>query len=470
MHGIKGAADVNTTDYDLLLQGYLDNSLTAAQRADLARTLENDAALLKEFGEDTANATMIGAVLAAHDNESTVHSIMMLIDRSRPSQRHAAIESIRANVTRASSDRLAAPSHSRPLAPMRIRARRLLSKSWWTLAVAAGVMAVMVIHYGSSTFSPESAARIRIGAGCVVIRDSQTLAATAGMALRAGDRISADNDQGCSFAYSDGSVVEMNTGSVCILQQGGNGKTLLVERGDIYVTAVKQPASAPFVIRAHGADAEILGTELELSVAAGGTDLRVSEGRVRFGNNASAVLVADGHASRCANGEAPSPPNPIAIKDIAAWRHERPSATESTPSFLVRLEAENMPMKPYGGREYPGGWEIWGSEEYIQQNAAFDRSTIYRFDLTACGKAARNEWPIMELKIDQETVARFTVDSPDWKIFSASAKVNAGVHRVSVAFINDFLRDDDASEERNLYLDKIDISRTDADFPPSKPR
>jgi hypothetical protein len=156
---------------------------------------------------------------------------------------------------------------------------------------------------------------------------------------------------------------------------------------------------------------------------------------------------------------------------VADFDHLRLTLSGSTPpppsGFPMTLEAESMPTKTAGGWAIPGGWQLWGTGDYVEQTVNFPTAGSYRFDITAAGMFAGGAWSIMQLRIDQVGVASFTVDSTTWKTFSATVNVGAGAHRVAVAFMNDYYVA--PSTHRDLNVDKIVISVASAPPPPPPP-
>jgi GH35 family endo-1,4-beta-xylanase len=61
----------------------------------------------------------------------------------------------------------------------------------------------------------------------------------------------------------------------------------------------------------------------------------------------------------------------------------------------------------------------------------------------------------MQVQVDGDPGASAFVDSKDFADYTLKAEIPAGVHLVTVAFLNDAL---EGGEDRNLYLDRIDIT------------
>ncbi|MCK5180889.1 MAG: hypothetical protein KAR32_15255, partial [Candidatus Omnitrophica bacterium] len=128
-------------------------------------------------------------------------------------------------------------------------------------------------------------------------------------------------------------------------------------------------------------------------------------------------------------------------------------ASESFPTELVTLEAEDMPVKTTGGACL-GGWNIW-SNGYIEGLVSFPDAAVYEFEIIARGSYAGGAWPNMELRIDRNTVKSATVNSSNWTSYFMRAEMTAEEHAVAVAFTNNYYLP--GVEDRNLYVDKIII-------------
>jgi hypothetical protein len=61
----------------------------------------------------------------------------------------------------------------------------------------------------------------------------------------------------------------------------------------------------------------------------------------------------------------------------------------------------------------------------------------------------------MEIRIDQSTIDSVTVNSGIWGTYVIEGNVSAGIHKVAIAFTNDYYN---PPEDRNLYVDSIFIS------------
>ncbi|MEI9476672.1 MAG: carbohydrate-binding domain-containing protein [Deltaproteobacteria bacterium] len=85
----------------------------------------------------------------------------------------------------------------------------------------------------------------------------------------------------------------------------------------------------------------------------------------------------------------------------------------------------------------------------------FPVSGKYSFIVTAFGSAAAGLWPKMEIRIDQSTIDSVRVNSGTWGTYVIEGNIPAGIHKVAIAFTNDYYN---PPEDRNLYVDSLFIS------------
>jgi endoglucanase len=119
----------------------------------------------------------------------------------------------------------------------------------------------------------------------------------------------------------------------------------------------------------------------------------------------------------------------------------------------VTLQAENFATKTTGNPT-ADGYCIW-SNGYIEDSVNFPVSGNYSFIVTASGSAAAGVWPEMEIRIDQSVIDTVTVNSAAWGTYVIAGNILAGVHKVAIAFTNDYYN---PPEDRNLLVDSIFIS------------
>jgi len=185
---------------------------------------------------------------------------------------------------------------------------------------------------GAGAQADQDLPRVETASGNVTVeRGGRSLAASGGMSLADGDRVTTDEQARALVRYPDRSSIEMNRNTVMQAGRGGQGKRLILERGELFVRAAKQPEGRSMVLNPGRADRVlVVGTAFELACRDDRTRLRMIEGQAAFGPEARPVVVNAGQASSVQPGAAPAAPEPCEISTIAAWRHEDVAA--STPA------------------------------------------------------------------------------------------------------------------------------------------
>ncbi|MBI3321452.1 MAG: hypothetical protein HYZ91_04200, partial [Candidatus Omnitrophica bacterium] len=155
--------------------------------------------------------------------------------------------------------------------------------------------------------------------------------------------------------------------------------------------------------------------------------------------------------------EPPPNPSPTPTPELAPAPGPTPTPTPAGYTVPVTLEAEAMATKTAGGLD-AGSWELW-SNGYVEDTVQFPSDGSYQFDVGARGSYAGGGWPLMEVRIDQQLLAKVEVNDKNWQTYVLTGSVTAGAHQVAIAFTNDYYN---APEDRNLYVDKITIAAPDA--------
>ena len=106
----------------------------------------------------------------------------------------------------------------------------------------------------------------------------------------------------------------------------------------------------------------------------------------------------------------------------------------------LTIPAEQARIKTAGGKiaggKAEGGWNLWTNGEVgdcIEVPADGTHTIVVR----AYGSPAQGGWPLMGIAIDGRQVATRTVDKKELADHSFTVKPAAGVHRITVAFLND---------------------------------
>ena len=84
-----------------------------------------------------------------------------------------------------------------------------------------------------------------------------------------------------TVALSDGSLVQLNTGSEVREQFTASERRVLLARGEAHFSVTKNPAR-PFIVRAGALDIRAVGTAFNINLQAATVDVVVTEGRVQL--------------------------------------------------------------------------------------------------------------------------------------------------------------------------------------------
>ncbi len=191
-----------------------------------------------------------------------------------------------------------------------------------------------------------------------VVRGSQTLPATAQLALQAGDVIRTGAGARAALLLTDGTQLKLAANSTLQLKQVSPrrpGKVTPVAAGGLrtvlqfFVGESWLRSTAPadqLEIETPSASVATKGTELALAVAPdGGTVLSVVDGLVRVANPRGAVLVAQGEQATAQVGQAPTKRVLLNPLDAVQWSLYYPGTISPRdypglpPEELAELEA-----------------------------------------------------------------------------------------------------------------------------------
>jgi len=125
----------------------------------------------------------------------------------------------------------------------------------------------------------------------------------------------------------------------------------------------------------------------------------------------------------------------------------------AAPVMALTIEAGNARVRT-AGAAMPGGWNLHSNGEvgdYVRAETAGTHTVLVRARGTPC----KGVWPLMQVYVDGDPGASAFVDSKEFADYTLKAEIPAGVHLLTVAFLNDAL---EGGEDRNLFLDRIEIS------------
>lgn len=269
---------MNESDYDLLLQGYVEGSLDQARRSDLAAALAGDAELRRQFDQDVRNAVFIAARMAPCDRAGMVHAIVQLARRSRASARWAAVSSIR---------RAVVGSRRGP----RRKRSWLGSPAFFVLAAAAATLAFVFGAVYVDHLLPARVSDLSQMASIVELHGTARIGAGApGQPAQVGDRLAAggtlhsDSEAMIRLRFPDRTELVLRGAVQLSVPMPGTeqGKRLRLDSGELSVDVAPQPASAPLVIATPRATATIVGTRFNLTTHPDASYLDVAHGTVRL--------------------------------------------------------------------------------------------------------------------------------------------------------------------------------------------
>lgn len=147
---------------------------------------------------------------------------------------------------------------------------------------------------------------------------------------------------------SDGSAVQLNTGSEVVEQFTATERRVHLAAGEAHFAVTKDPAR-PFVVQAGSIDISAVGTAFNVSLQATAVDVLVTEGIVQLRRSLTPAA-----------GDAPAEPeadlprltaNTRAVISLAGGALARPIAvvTEATPEEVVKALAWREPLLRLGG-------------------------------------------------------------------------------------------------------------------------
>jgi|GEM_PF-213405 GH35 family endo-1,4-beta-xylanase len=139
------------------------------------------------------------------------------------------------------------------------------------------------------------------------------------------------------------------------------------------------------------------------------------------------------------------------------------------PDLSIRTVGDKMPP----GSEQAGSWNIWSNGE-IGEYIMFPADGTYRIVVHAAGTPALGEWPLMALLVNGITTGVKTVGSEKFADYIFEEDLPAGVHRITVAFLNDKAVPDKPGstrwvEDRNLFVRWFEILPSPSGEPGGKP-
>ena len=155
------------------------------------------------------------------------------------------------------------------------------------------------------------------------------------------------------LTLSDGTVVQLNTGSEVLEQFTAAERRVLLARGEAHFAVTKNPAR-PFVVHAGNVDVRAVGTAFNVNLKAATVDVLVTEGVVEL-NRPSPAVPTD--ATAAPNAVLPRlTANERAIVSLVPTSPTSPASlapaivgTTATPDDIARTLAWQAPLLRLGG-------------------------------------------------------------------------------------------------------------------------
>ena len=123
------------------------------------------------------------------------------------------------------------------------------------------------------------------------------------------------------------------------------------------------------------------------------------------------------------------------------------------PEKCREIEAEDMEVE-YGNPSITQNGTFMSTNAAVAADVTFPESAEYIFGVRASGTSCDGIYPKVTLLVDGVQNDKVMLNGPDREIYIMMAQVNAGEHRIALAFTND-KHDPARGEDRNLSLDNL---------------
>jgi hypothetical protein len=153
------------------------------------------------------------------------------------------------------------------------------------------------------------------------------------------------------------------------------------------------------------------------------------------------------------------------LVDTLQWEYNKPKSFRIVSALLtnlgvpvrtagVTLEAEAMVIEEVTLGERADNYYGFYTNGYLGSPVTFLDSGVYTIRVFAWADVANHEGALLQVLIDRNPVGILEVTGLG--VYEIECYVERGVHEVGIAFTNDYW--DPPEEDRNLYIDKIEIS------------
>lgn len=246
---------------ELLVEKYVEGTLSAQEKAQLNDELQNDAEFGQEFVEHMADVSLMADVgfqeLSARREKKAKNPAR------KTARNHGAVRR--------------RPPYTRP----RQSNRRTLTFSAFAAAAAFIIVGIVtyVVNKQSSATARLTVARVRGTATAGGKGATRTL--KAGDKVQLGEIVSADKHSSILVHYEDGSGILVQTSSTIRLGTG-RAKHVSITDGAASFNVAPQDANRPFTISTPHSQTTVVGTMFTLTVRPSSTKLDVDKGVVEF--------------------------------------------------------------------------------------------------------------------------------------------------------------------------------------------
>ncbi|MCM8525656.1 MAG: FecR domain-containing protein [Lentisphaeraceae bacterium] len=175
-------------------------------------------------------------------------------------------------------------------------------RSYLPVLMIAAILSLAFLGY--HFFNLKNNAVITDGSSVEVSRNG--ILSTSGKKISEGDTVRAIDD--CNIDFEDGSSLKLRAGSKIIIQELVMNKSIVLQKGKLFINAKPQEMGAIKVITDDSVT-EVVGTEFSVQKLTVGTVLEVEKGTVKFSNSEGVVEVPQGKLAFTAKG------NPIDVRE-----------------------------------------------------------------------------------------------------------------------------------------------------------
>ena len=120
----------------------------------------------------------------------------------------------------------------------------------------------------------------------------------------------------------------------------------------------------------------------------------------------------------------------------------------------VVIEAEAMQdLRDWCGSSCTNGWRLCTQDQPIYEDVDFPADFLYHFTVTAKGEMAGDAAPWLKVQLGSAFEGTCEITSTVWDNYCFIASLTAGIHQLSLTFLNDWC--DPYVGDRNLLLDKV---------------